>query len=213
LAGRPSDELKTKDLPHLAAFVLLAAALRASAAEPSRLERVRLETSLGEIWLDVYPARAPITVSNFLRYVDGGFYDGGQFHRTVTSSNQPTDKVRITVIQGGANPSRAAQSFPAIPLERTRDTALRHTNGVVSMARAAPPDTATSDFFICLGPQPELDFGGKRNPDGQGFAAFGVVVRGMETVERIHRAHADGQKLNPPIRILRLRRTATEQTD
>jgi peptidyl-prolyl cis-trans isomerase A (cyclophilin A) len=68
------------------------------------------------------------------------------------------------------------------------------------MAREGP-DTATSDFFICIGDQPELDFGGRRNPDGQGFAAFGRVVRGMEVVRAIQGSPADGQHLAPPIRI------------
>jgi peptidyl-prolyl cis-trans isomerase A (cyclophilin A) len=74
------------------------------------------------------------------------------------------------------------------------------------MARAGP-DTATSDFFVCVGDQPELDHGGRRNPDGQGFAAFGRVVRGMDVIRRIHAAPADGQTLAPPIPITRARRS------
>jgi peptidyl-prolyl cis-trans isomerase A (cyclophilin A) len=70
------------------------------------------------------------------------------------------------------------------------------------MARDGP-DTATSDFFICIGDQPSLDFGGKRNPDGQGFAAFGRVVRGMDVVRKIQTAPANGQTLTPPVKILR----------
>jgi peptidyl-prolyl cis-trans isomerase A (cyclophilin A) len=73
------------------------------------------------------------------------------------------------------------------------------------MARSGP-DTATSDFFICIGDQPELDFGGRRNPDGQGFAAFGRVVSGMDVVRRIQQSPADGQRLTPEIKILRIRR-------
>jgi peptidyl-prolyl cis-trans isomerase A (cyclophilin A) len=113
------------------------------------------------------------------------------------------------VIQAGANPTRANESFSPILLERTRETGLSHTNGTISMARAAP-NTATSDFFICLGSQPGLDFGGKRNPDGQGFAAFGVVVKGMEVVHRIHRAPGEGQNLKPAIRIIKARRLTAE---
>jgi peptidyl-prolyl cis-trans isomerase A (cyclophilin A) len=92
-----------------------------------------------------------------------------------------------------------------LALERTRDTGLSHKDGTVSMARAGP-DTATSDFFICIGDQPPLDFGGKRNPDGQGFAAFGRVVAGMDVVRRIQAAPAEGQSLKPPVRILRAKR-------
>jgi peptidyl-prolyl cis-trans isomerase A (cyclophilin A) len=73
------------------------------------------------------------------------------------------------------------------------------------MARLGP-DTATADFFICIGDQPELDFGGKRNPDGQGFAAFGRVVRGMDVVRKIRAATADGQTLAPPVVISTARR-------
>ena len=92
-----------------------------------------------------------------------------------------------------------------IPLERTSVTGIRHLDGTVSMARNGP-DTATRDFFICIGPQPELDFGGKRNPDGQGFAAFGQVVTGMEVVRKIQSAPAEKQALTPPVSILRIER-------
>jgi peptidyl-prolyl cis-trans isomerase A (cyclophilin A) len=70
------------------------------------------------------------------------------------------------------------------------------------MARLGP-DTATQSFFICIGDQPELDFGGERNPDGQGFAAFGRVVAGMDLVRAIHASPADGQQLDPPVPIQR----------
>ena len=69
------------------------------------------------------------------------------------------------------------------------------------MARAGP-DTATSSFFICIGDQPSLDFGGRRNPDGQGFAAFGRVTRGMDVVRAIQRSPAEGQRLSPPVPIV-----------
>jgi peptidyl-prolyl cis-trans isomerase A (cyclophilin A) len=113
--------------------------------------------------------------------------------------------VPIAVIQGGVPEAREAADFAPIPLERTRDSGLRHLDGTLSMARAGP-DTATSSFFICLGEQSELDFGGRRNPDGQGFAAFGRVLSGMDVVRRIHAAPAAGERLTPPVRILRVRR-------
>ena len=160
---------------------------------------VRLETTLGRIDIEVDP-RAPRTAANFLRYVEGGYYDGGHFHRTVREGNQPDNRVKIEVVQAG--PGRSHRAFAPVPLERTRDTGLRHVDGAVSMARSSP-DSATSDFFICIGDQPELDFGGKRNPDGQGFAVFGRVVAGMDVVRRIHDAPADGQALTPPVRILK----------
>jgi peptidyl-prolyl cis-trans isomerase A (cyclophilin A) len=167
--------------------------------------RVMLETQLGNIELEIDAARAPLTAANFLRYVDAGFYDGGIFHRTVRLSNQPDKKVKIEVIQAGTNPARKKGDFAPISLERTNKTGLSHTDGCVSMARDAP-DTATSDFFICIGDQPALDFGGARNPDGQGFAAFGRVIKGMDVVRKIQAAPADAQKLTPPIKILSAKR-------
>jgi peptidyl-prolyl cis-trans isomerase A (cyclophilin A) len=176
--------------------LLLAASL---ATTPAPLPRVAVRTALGEIVLEIDAVRAPATARNFLRYVDAGRYRGGAFHRTVTirPDNQPGNAVKIEVIQGGAGPG---QDFPPIGLERTRDTGLSHVDGAVSMARDGP-DTATSDFFLCVGAQPELDSGGRRNPDGQGFAAFGRVVAGMDVVRRIHASPAKGQALAPPVAI------------
>jgi peptidyl-prolyl cis-trans isomerase A (cyclophilin A) len=162
--------------------------------------RVRLETTMGPIDVEIDTARAPVTAANFLGYVTRGDYAGGRFHRTVRPGNQPANKVLIDVIQAGRDPAAASPDLPPIPLERTSVTGLRHLDGALSMARDGP-DTATSDFFICVGDQPELDFGGRRNPDGQGFAVFGRVVAGMDVVRRIHAAPADGQSLTPPIAI------------
>ena len=163
--------------------------------------QVEIRTELGSFRVEVYPGRAPTTVSNFLLYVDGGFYDGGTFHRTVHQDNQPTDSIRIAVIQGDIAGERRRDRAGPIGLERTNETGLKHLDGSISMARAGP-DTATSSFFVCVGDQPELDFGGRRNPDGQGFAAFGRVLEGMDVVRAINRSPAEGQNLTPPIRIL-----------
>jgi peptidyl-prolyl cis-trans isomerase A (cyclophilin A) len=162
---------------------------------------VIIETDLGEIQVQLNPEKAPKTVENFLKYVDKGHYTGGRFHRTVTLENQPDKKIKIEVIQAGVNPDKEKESLPAIKLERTRDTGLKHLDGTISMARNGP-DTATSDFFICIGAQPELDFGGKRNPDGQGFAAFGQVIKGMEIVRKIQLQPAKEQSLDPSIKII-----------
>ena len=164
--------------------------------------RVVVETEKGTFELEVDADRAPVTANNFLRYVDGGHYDGGTFFRTVHAENQPNDSIRIAVVQGGRNPEVTADAFPPIALERTRDTGILHTGGAVSMARGGP-DTATQSFFICIGDQPSLDFGGMRNPDGQGFAAFGRVVAGMDVVRAIHEAPYEAQQLAPPVRIVK----------
>jgi peptidyl-prolyl cis-trans isomerase A (cyclophilin A) len=157
-------------------------------------------TELGEIEVELDAKRAPASVKNFLRYMKAKAYDGGTFYRTVTTQpdNQPDKTVKINVIQGGAR--EGFKAFPPIALERTNKTGIKHKDGVISMARDTP-DSATEAIFICVGDQPELDFGGKRNPDGQGFAAFGRVVRGMEIVKKIHKGHADSQALTPKIAI------------
>lgn len=175
------------------------------AHDNGKVIRVLIETEKGDIEVELDGAKAAATVANFLRYVDGKFYDGGRFHRTVRPDNQPDNKVKIEVVQAGINPDRTKDEFPPIRLERTRDTKLAHEDGTISMARDGP-DSATSDFFLCVGDQPELDFGGKRNPDGQGFAAFGRVVKGMDVVKEIQAAKADGQTLTPPIKIVKVRR-------
>jgi peptidyl-prolyl cis-trans isomerase A (cyclophilin A) len=184
--------------------VLFLLPLFAAAAADSGMIRVAIETELGNIEVDVDAVHAPVTAANFLRYVDAGLYNGGQFHRTVKLDNQPQNQVKIEVIQA----SRAAgtKGFAAILLERTSVTGLSHRDGAISMARDGP-DSAVSDFFICIGDQRSLDFGGKRNPDGQGFAAFGRVVRGMDVVRRIQSAPSDSkQRLTPPVRILKVAR-------
>jgi peptidyl-prolyl cis-trans isomerase A (cyclophilin A) len=169
--------------------------------------RVVITTQLGEIEVEVDAERAPLTSKNFLRYVDARMYDGGRFYRTVTTQpdNQPQNQAKIDVIQGGMAAEREKEAFPPVPLERTRDTGLRHLDGTLSMARDGA-DTATHEIFICIGDQPSLDFAGARNPDGQGFAAFGRVVRGVSVVRKIHASPADGQALKPPVRILSVRR-------
>ncbi|MCC6793088.1 MAG: peptidylprolyl isomerase, partial [Thermomicrobiales bacterium] len=127
----------------------------------SDLVRVAIETPVGTIEIELYPDAAPITVANFLHYVDLGLYDGGVFHRTVTMQNQPNNEIKIEVIQGGVNPNRKDEVGAKIPLERTTTTGLRHVDGAISMGRL-DPDSADSEFFICIGDQPELDFGGRR---------------------------------------------------
>jgi peptidyl-prolyl cis-trans isomerase A (cyclophilin A) len=181
-------------------------------AQPARKPvLVVFETEMGAITIAVDAGRAPVTAANFLRYVDGKYYDGGVINRSVRPDTARRHDVEIQVIQVQANPERHAEMFPEIALERTSVTGLRHVDGAVSMARDAP-DTAQASFFVSIGAQPELDFGGRRNPDGQGFAAFGRVVGGMDVVRRIQAAPTGTQgefgteTLEPPIRILRAHR-------
>jgi peptidyl-prolyl cis-trans isomerase A (cyclophilin A) len=175
--------------------------------------RVRVQTELGDIVIELDVKRAPNTTANFLKYVEAGHFDGGIFHRTVRLDNQPESPVKIEVIQAGVAAEKAKQGFPAIALERTSVTGILHKDGVVSMARSTP-DSATSGWFITINDQPSLDFGGARNPDGQGFAAFGRVVSGMDVVRKIQAApsstnvstNAEAQRLTPPIKIAKVSR-------
>lgn len=167
--------------------------------------RVVIETQLGDIVLELDDERAPLSTRNFLRYVDDKRYASGSFYRTVRPGNQPRNDVKIEVIQGGLGYAASGLRHPPIDHETTRETGLRHQDGALSMARIEP-GSASSEIFICIGDQPELDFGGRRNPDGQGFAAFGRVVEGMDVVRRIHQRPANGQILVPPIEFLAARR-------
>jgi peptidyl-prolyl cis-trans isomerase A (cyclophilin A) len=185
-------------------LVLLASA--SSAQQRGGLPHVVVQTEMGDIEIEVDTGRAPGTAANFLKYVDARHYDGGTWHRTVKMDNQPDNQIKIEVIQAGVNPDKAKEGFAPIPLERTNKSGLLHKDGTVSMARGGA-DTATSGFFICINDQPSLDFGGMRNADGQGFAAFGRVVRGMDIVRRIQQApNTDAQKLTPPVKIIAVTR-------
>lgn len=178
----------------------------APAATARAVERVRIETSAGIILVEVDHAHAPLSAGNFMRYVNEGRYDGGAFYRTVTPSNQPRDSIRIEVIQGGLDRD-GSRRLPPIAHETTEATGIRHNDGTLSMARSGP-GTASSEFFIVIGAQPALDFGGMRNPDGQGFATFGRVISGMDVVRRIQAMPADSappQRIREPVRIVSMR--------
>ncbi len=167
--------------------------------------RVLIKTKLGDITVDIYEKDAPITAVNFLKYVDNNLFDGATFYRVVTMDNQPNNDVKIEVIQGGLGFGESEKRFPPIAHETTEKTGIKHKNGVISMARNKP-GSASSEIFICINDQPELDFGGKRNPDGQGFAAFGKVIEGMDVVRKIQQQPAEGQMLNPKIKIYSITR-------
>ncbi|WP_395689340.1 peptidylprolyl isomerase [Caenimonas koreensis] len=167
----------------------------------------RVEGAFGAFVIAVDPAVAPITVANFLAYVDGKHLDNASIYRIVTLANQASETVhKIEVVQWGTNlPEDRKPPFAPIAHETTQATGLRHRDGTISMARAEP-GSASGEFFICIGDQPALDFGGGRNPDGQGFAAFGQVVQGMDVVRAIHRQGQARQFLAEPIAIRTVKR-------
>lgn len=189
---------------YLAMISLAAAALAGCATEatvPGAPVRVDLVTERGTISLELATDAAPLTVCNFLSYVTDGHYEGGSFFRTVVAETNANPNP-ISVIQGATPRGSDDDLNPPVPLERTRDTGLSHVAGAISMARDGP-DTATSSFFIVVEDAPALDYGGARNPDGQGFSAFGRVTAGMGVVHEIHRSPADTEEqLTPPVRIL-----------
>lgn len=156
---------------------------------PVVAQKVKIITTFGPIVIQLYPDKAPLTVANFLRYVDEKRYDGGSFYRVVRLDNQSQNPVKIEVIQGGLWKD-STKLLPPIVQETTQKTGLRHVDGAISLARFAP-NSGASEFFICINDQPELDYGGKRNPDGQGFAAFGKVVKGMKIVRKIQKGETN----------------------
>ena len=162
---------------------------------------VMIHTEVGNMTVEIYTDRAPVTASNFLAHVEQGHYTNSVFYRVVRMDNQPRDQVRIEVIQGGLFDDNVLDTIQAIRHETTRETGVLHTDGVISMARNKP-GSASTEFFICIGDQPSLDFGGQRNPDGQGFAAFGKVVKGMDVARAIQSLPDEGQMLKDRVKIL-----------
>lgn len=161
--------------------------------------KVEMQTELGTIVAELYTDKAPITSKNFIKYIQNNQYDSAHFYRVVRMDNQPNNEVKIEVIQGGLGFS-SKRPYPPIEHETTEQTGILHKDGTLSMARSRP-GSASSEIFICINDQPELDFGGKRNPDGQGFAAFGQVIEGMEVVRKIQNMKSDGQRLLEIIKI------------
>jgi peptidyl-prolyl cis-trans isomerase A (cyclophilin A) len=171
--------------------------------------RTRVDTDAGSFVVEVDPEVAPITVAHYLAHVDRQLLDGGAVYRIVTLANQaPETRHKIEVVQWGMNrPDDKPPPLPPIAHETTQQSGLRHRDGTVSMARAQP-GTATAEYFVCVGEQPELDFGGGRNPDGLGFAAFGRVVEGMDVIRAMHARGEADQYLARPIRVRSVRRLA-----
>ncbi|MDT7830438.1 peptidylprolyl isomerase [Pricia sp. S334] len=179
-------------------YILIIALLIFSGCTDTGDEKYVIETELGDIMFEVYPEKAPITVGNFKKYVEQANFDGAYFYRVVRMDNQPVNPVKIEVIQGDF--TGADHRFPIIEHETTEVTGLTHKDGTVSMGRFEV-GTTQAEFFICINDQPELDYNGKRNPDGQGFAAFGQVLEGMDVVKEIQSGETDKQSLKKKIKI------------
>lgn len=168
---------------------------------------VILETELGVIEIETYPEKAPVSATDFLNYVDRGYYNGEGFYRVVRADNDPR-QMGMSLIQGGR--LDAEPKTPPIAHEPTSLTGLRNDSGTVSIARDAPGTGSAAYFFINIGNNNFLDEGGERNPDGAGYATFGKVVKGMEVVKAIQSGEANrpvedevvkGQYLTRPVLI------------
>ena len=164
---------------------------------------IKIKTNFGDIEVELYPDKAPKSVAAFLSYVDSGLYKGGSFYRVLKEENQPSAAFKTELIQGGIWQTnyKKGTGLPHIPHEPTNVSGLSHINGTISLARTAP-GTASSEFFICVGDQHAYDYGGRANPDGQGYAAFGKVFKGMDVVKSIHKQPEDGESFYPPIEII-----------
>ncbi len=166
---------------------------------------VKIETNFGDILVELYPEKAPQTVAAFLSYIDSGYYKGSSFYRVLKEEDQPSDAFKSELIQGGIwqTKNKLQLSLKGIPHETTKQSGILHENGTISLARTEP-GTASSEFFICVGEQPAYNYGGAANPDGQGFSAFGKVIKGMEYVKQIHSQPDNNTSFLPPIEIINI---------
>lgn len=136
--------------------------------------RVLMQTSMGDIVIELYPDKAPKSVANFLQYVDDDFYNGTIFHRVIDGF----------MIQGGGFTPDMDQKPTRAPIMNEADNGLRNTIGTVAMARTMEPHSATSQFYINVAMNSSLDFR-EKTPRGWGYAVFGRVIKGMEVVKAI----------------------------
>jgi peptidyl-prolyl cis-trans isomerase B (cyclophilin B) len=163
-------KLALSGLTMLALIMVIGTSARAERSNPL----VRLETSLGEITLELYPDKAPATVANFLQYVREGFYDGIIFHRVINGF----------MIQGGGSDANLNQKPTRAPIQNEADNGLTNQPYTVAMARTSDPHSATSQFFINVADNKVLNHTAK-TPQGWGYAVFGQVVQGREVVDQI----------------------------
>ena len=168
---------------------------------------VLIRTNAGDIEAEIYTDKAPQTAGAFLRNIESGVYEHAAFYRILNDDNQPSNAPKSELIQGGIwkTDYKKAEAATRIPHESTKQTGIHHLNGTLSMARVEP-GTAGTEFFICIGDQPGFDYGGDNNPDGQGYAAFGKVVRGMNVVNTIYNRPENDQSFTPMVMILDIKK-------
>ena len=164
---------------------------------------ILIETNYGDIEVELYPGKAPKTVAAFLSYIDSGYYNKSSFYRVVKTEDMGGNNYGL--IQGGTWRTNAQLKLPGIVHESTKQSGLSHTSGTISLARTTP-GSANTEFFICIGDQSQFDYGNGGNADGQGFAAFGTVFKGMDIVRKIQDCPANGEDFKEQITIDRIRR-------
>lgn len=178
------------------------------ACSPSNLKEphVKIETGYGDIEVVLYPEKAPKTVAAFLSYIDSGLYDNASFYRVLKNENVP-EEYNTGLIQGGIFKTNTARQIklPDIEHESPKITGISHVSGTISLARTTP-GSASSEFFICIGDQKQFDSSSRGNYDGLGYAAFGMVVKGMDIVSKIQNKKSEGDSFIDFIKIDRIKR-------
>lgn len=187
-------------------IILACFALMACNQPAYKNPHIVIETGFGDIEVELFPDKAPKTVAAFLSYVDSGFYNKASFYRVLKTEELPS-ATNTGIIQGGiwqTNPAKKI-TIPGIPHETTKQTGLTHESGTISLARLAP-GTGNTEFFICIGDQSPLDAGRRGTEDGQGYAAFGSVYKGMDIVRKIQTQKSHGDKFDSKIEITKISR-------
>ncbi len=186
-------------------FLLLVVVLSCNQAD-DKTPHVLIETRLGDIELELYPEKAPVTVAAFLSYVDSGYYSNSSFYRVLKADELPNPN-NTGIIQGGIWQTKPEIKvrLSGIKHESTAQSGLTHQSGTVSLARTTP-GSASSEFFICIGDQSPLDAGRRGTEDGQGFAAFGKVIKGMPIVRKIQEQKSHGDAFDKKIEIYKIKR-------
>lgn len=168
---------------------------------------IQIKTIFGDIFVELYPDKAPKTVAGFLSYIDSGYFKETSFYRVLKKEDQPTNAFKSQIIQGGLWRSdlEKQKTIPGIPHESTKETGILHKAGVISLARSEP-GTASTEFFICITDQPVYDAGGEASPEKEklGFSSFGRVVKGFDVVKKIYEQPDMGTQFVTPIRILNI---------
>lgn len=188
----------------LPCFIFTSLLLSCSSTNDVR-PHIIIETAFGDMEFELYADKAPQTVAAFLKNVEAEIYSSSSFYRVLNDDNQPSNAAKTNLIQGGIwNKKNKKPVAENIPHEPTQLTGITHLNGTLSMARTTP-GSASSEFFICIGDQPGLDFGGENNADGQGYAAFGKLVKGQSVLLKIYRQEEFNQQFTPPVHIFSIK--------